>query len=99
MSDARVCAAIDQMEAWLVDLTWEPDLEALDQWNTEFQTALTQAEKAGGWSDLVHRAHVASQILDARIEVLIAEREQVRAELVAKERGSRALKGYGASAY
>lgn len=97
MSDGRVQAAIEQMEAWVADLDWEPDPEALDRWNAGLQQALAQAEKAAGWPDLVERAHAASRVLDARIAVLIEEREQVRIELVAQERGNRALKGYGAS--
>ena len=97
MSDARVRAAIEQMEAWVADLTWEPDSEALDRWNTEFQMALAQTDKASGWSDLVDRAHTASRALDARIVLLTEERDQVRIQLVAQERGNRALKGYGAS--
>lgn len=97
MSDGRIRAAIEQMEAWVTDLTWEPDAEALDRWNADFQQALAQAEKAAGWTDLVDRARAASMVLDARITVLTEERELVRAELVSQERGNRALKGYGAS--
>ena len=43
MSDDRVRAAIEQMEAWLADLTWQPDPEVLAQWNAELQAALAQA--------------------------------------------------------
>ena len=46
MSDARVLTAIEQMEAWLGDQNWEPDPQALGQWNADFQAALAQAEKA-----------------------------------------------------
>ena len=97
MSDARVLAAIEQMEAWLGDPNWEPDPEALSQWNADFQAALAQAEKASGWPDLVSRAHATGQLLEARIAVVAEERDQVRAELAAQERGNRALRGYGAS--
>jgi len=97
MSDARVLAAIEQMEAWLGDLNWEPDPEGLVRWNSDFQKALAQAEKAPGWLDLVSRAHAAGQLLEARIAVVAAERDRVRAELAAQERGNRALRGYGAS--
>lgn len=97
MNDVRVRAAIEQMEAWLADPAWAPDSEALSQWNADFQAALAQAEKATGWPDLVGRAHAAGQLLEARIVGVALERDRVRAELVAQERGNRALKGYGAS--
>jgi hypothetical protein len=97
MSDLRVRAAIEQMEAWLADPNWKPDPEALAQWNAAFQAALAQAEKAPGWPDLIGRAHVAGQLLEARSVVVAEARDQVRAELEAQERGTRALKGYGAN--
>ena len=98
MSDGRVRAAIEQMEAWLADPTWEPDPEALAQWNAELQVALAQAEKASGWPDLVGRAHAAGHLLQARIALVAEARDRVKAELEAQVRGNRALRGYGASA-
>ncbi len=98
MSDSRVRAALEQMEAWLVDPAWDPDPEALAQWNVGFQVALAQAEKAPGWPDLMDRAHAAGQYLEARSAMLAQEQDKVRAELEIHERGTRALKGYGASA-
>ena len=97
MSDARVLAAVEQMEAWLGDRNWEPEAEVLAQWNVEFQAALAQAEKAPGWPDLVSRAHLAGQLLEAHIVVVAEERDRVRMDLAAQERGNRALRGYGAS--
>jgi hypothetical protein len=57
MSEGRVRATIEQMEAWLADPGWEPDAEALARWNAEFQGALAQKGKGPGWLDLVARAH------------------------------------------
>ena len=96
MSDSRVRAAIEQMEAWLADPNWEPDAGTLAQWDTEFQSALAQAEKASGWSELRERAHAAGHQLEARRVVLADALDQVRRELEGHERGVRALKGYGA---
>jgi hypothetical protein len=96
MNDLRVRAAIEQMEAWLADPDWRPEAEVLALWNTEFQGALAQAEKASGWPDLIRRAHVAGQLLEARSVQMAEARDQVRIELEAQERGTRALKGYGA---
>jgi len=97
MSDAQVRAAIEQMEAWLADPNWEPDPDALERWRMEFQTALAQAEHAPGWGELVARGHSAGQLLDARSRAVSEARDQVRAELAAQDRGTRALKGYGAN--
>ena len=97
MSDTRVRAAIEQMEAWLADPNWEPDADTLAQWDTEFQSALALAEKASGWSDLRDRAHAAGHQLEARRVVLAGALDQVRRALEVHERGVRALKGYGAS--
>ena len=97
MSDAKVRTAIEQMEAWLADLNWEPDPNVLEHWRREFQTALAQAEHAPGWVDLVARGHAAGQLLEARSHALAEARDQVRAELAVQDRGTRALKGYGAN--
>ncbi len=94
MSAGRVRAAIEQMEAWLADPAWEPDPEALVQWNTEFQGALAQTGKGPDWPALATRAHAAGKLMEARLAVVSAERDQVRAELEAQVRGDRALKGY-----
>jgi hypothetical protein len=99
MSDVRVRAAIKQMEAWLADLTWEPDPEALALWNADFLEALAQAEKAPGWPDLIARAHTAGQLLEARAAVAVEELNRVKDELAAQERGTRALKGYAAGTH
>jgi hypothetical protein len=97
MSDGRVRAAIEQMEAWLADPTWAPDPEALARLNTEFQSALAQAERAPGWADLITRAHAAGQVMATRAERLAEVRDQVKTELEALGRGNRALRGYGTS--
>ncbi|NTW85108.1 MAG: hypothetical protein HGB30_02980 [Holophagaceae bacterium] len=97
MNDTRVRAAIEQMEAWLADASWEPNADTLAQWDTEFQAALAEAEKASGWPELRDRAHAAGHQLEARRVVLAAALDQVRRELEVQERGVRALKGYGAS--
>lgn len=96
MSDERVRAAIEQMETWLAEPNWDPDPEALTQWNADFTLALAQAEKAAGWPDLVARAHAVGQRLEARTILEAQARDKVKAELEAQERGSRALKGYRA---
>lgn len=94
MSAGRIRAAIEQMEAWLANPNWEPDPQALAHWNAAFQIALTQNEKGPGWSELAARAHAAGKLLEARLVVVSAARDQVRAELEAQVRGDRALKGY-----
>lgn len=97
MSDHRVRAALEQLEGWMVDPTWEPDPEQLRAWNAEYQAVLAQAEKGAGWPELVARAHLLGQQLEVRLAQLTRVRDAVRAELDAQERGSRALLGYGAS--
>lgn len=97
MSDREIRDAIEQMEAWVANPSWDPDPEALAQWNAGFQMAVAQAEKATGWPDLVARAHHLGQDLEARVARMAQLRDEVRTELDALEYGSRALKGYGAS--
>jgi flagellar hook-associated protein FlgK len=97
MSDGRVRAAIEQMEAWLGEPNWEPDPQVLVQWNAEFQAAMAQAEKGPSWPELMGRAHTAGHQLEARAALLAEARDRVKTELEALGRGNRALKGYGTS--
>lgn len=97
MSDARVREAVEQMEAWLEDAAWQPDLEALTRWDDAFRFAVAQAEKGRGWPELVQRAHEAGRRLEGRSEVMAAELGLLKARLQAQDQGHRALKGYRAS--
>lgn len=97
MSDEAVRQAVAQMEAWLDDSAWEPDAQVLAAWEDEFQAAMAQAEKASGWEDLVARAHAAGRRLEDRAAALAEDCKRLKAELEAQGRGTRALKGYGAS--
>jgi hypothetical protein len=99
MSDARVLAIIERMEAWLADATWEPDADALACWNADLKEALAQAEKATGWADLVVRAHAAGHSLEARSLEVAQALGRLQKELEDQERGNRALKGYRASTF
>jgi hypothetical protein len=96
MSDSQVRSALEQMEAWLADVNWEPDPEALARWNEAYQAALAQAERGPGWADLIARAHAAGRAMEARTVIAIQERDRLKAALESQERGARALKGYGA---
>ena len=97
MSNYRVRAAIEQMEAWLANPGWNPDPEALAQWTAEFQGALSQIEKGPDWPEVAARAHAAGKLLEARLAGVAAARDEVRTELEARIRGNHALKGYGAN--
>lgn len=97
MSDAAVLSAIVQMEEWIDDATWNPDPDVLAQWNAEFQQAMAQAEKGPGWPELMARARAAGARLEARIPPFEHLRDALKAELEIQERGSRALRGYGAN--
>ena len=98
MSDGRVRAALEQMEAWLRDLDWEPDVAALRAWDEGFKVALAGAEKGPGWSALMERAQEAGRRLEARTVAFAETRDLLRHRLEAQDRGGRALRGYGASA-
>lgn len=97
MSDPRVRAAVEQMEAWLADAAWQPDPDELARWDAEFRAAAVQAEKGEGWRELVERAHEAGRRLGVRSEAMAFELNQLKAKLQAQDQGNRALKGYGAS--
>lgn len=97
MSDAKVRAAVEQMEAWLDSPEWVPEAQFLAEWKAGFDAALAQAEKAPGWPEVAARAHAAGERLLARSLVLERELDRLRAEILAQERGHRALKGYGAT--
>ncbi len=98
MTNSAFCSALEQMEAWLGDPDWAPDPEALAGWNVSFQVALAMVEKDSGWEALQGRAHAAGRELDSRIKQLTHDQQDRRAELLVIERGSRALRGYGANA-
>jgi len=96
MSDREVRAAIEQMEAWLGDPSWEPDPLQLEDWNLYFQGAMARAEKAAGWHDLMTRAHILGPRLEALTAGFIRQRDALKIELELQGNGARALKGYGA---
>ncbi|WLT31808.1 hypothetical protein [Geothrix sp. PMB-07] len=85
------------MEAWLDSPEWVPEAQFLAEWKAGFDAALTQAEKAPGWPDMMIRAHAAGERLLERSLVLEKELNRLRLEIQAQERGNRALKGYGAT--
>lgn len=97
MSDARVRAALEQMEAWLRDPASMPGPEGLADWNRELSEALAEAERGADWNDLVRRAQALAPTLEGRVSALAAERDEVRREMSVQARGERALKGYGAT--
>jgi hypothetical protein len=97
MSNQKVRAAIEQMEAWTADPLWEPDPDELSKWNAVFQEAVAQASKGDGWPDLVARAHAVGRHLETQTARLSQLRNAIGAELDVQERGHRALKSYGAS--
>lgn len=98
MSNARVRAALEQMEAWLADPAWEPEAESLALWDTEFNAALAVAERGVEWPDLAQRAHAAGKQLEARVDRAVEVLDRMRREMEAQGRGHRALRGYGAGA-
>lgn len=99
MSDPRVEAAIQQMEAWLDDPSWIPEAEALARWDEAFQSAAAEAERGDGWEALRARAHDAGRRLFHRSEALATELIQLKTKSQIQDQGSRALRGYGAASH
>lgn len=97
MSDLKVLAAIERMEAWMRDPVVAPDPDDLAAWNSEFQAAMATAERGPGWVELVARAQALGGFVESRADLLAAERDAIKLDLDAQARGDRALKGYGAS--
>lgn len=95
MSDARVDAAVTQMEVWLADPAWEPEAGALTAWQAELDAAAALAPRGAGWPALAERAHAAAAQLTARAQALAEARDRVKVDLEALGRGNRALLGYG----
>lgn len=98
MSDRDLRAAIEQMEAWLSDLNWEPEVEAVVLWNARLREAIALAEKGSDWPELVGLAHGVGQRLELRIQQFVQRQAGIRARLDEQGQGNRALKGYKASA-
>jgi len=98
MSDAELMRELDRMESWISDPQQMPGPDVLADWNKAFRIAMADAERGLGWPELVARSHALGKRVDGRAVMLAAERDQVRADLDAQERGGRALKGYGAVA-
>jgi hypothetical protein len=97
MSDARVLAAIEQMEAWMREPEQMPGPDRLAEWNREFTDAVAVAERGPGWPGLLARAQALAGSLGGRTALLSAERDELRKSLDAQALGGRALKGYGAT--
>jgi hypothetical protein len=97
MSAQEICAALEQMEAWIADPAWDPDPVELARWNTRLLAAKAEAETEAGWPELVARAHALGQPIETRLRHLAQVRDEIRAELEALECGNRAIRSYGAS--
>lgn len=97
MSNACLLAALDEMESWLADPIWEPEPEALAEWNIRFQQALGKAEKAEGWQEIAKRAHALGYQLEQRLQPFVQLRNEIKFELNSLESGNRALQAYGSS--
>lgn len=97
MSDAKVGESLDRIEAWLADPNSPSESLDLAEWNEAYANAVAQAERGTGWPALVARAHALGEQLNARMELVIRERDEIKIELDSFARGSRALKGYGTS--
>jgi len=96
MSDSDLLRSMEMMEAWLRSPESMPDAETLADWNHGFQSAVEQAERGPGWSDLVSRAHALGERVQRCTGLLAAQRDAIKLELDSQVRGERALKGYGA---
>ncbi len=97
MSDTRLTASLDDLERLLGSVLDDPDPQAIAAWHEAFKEALAEAEKGPQWAGIVERAHDLGKRLDQRVAQLQALRGAVREELVAREKGRRALTGYSPS--
>jgi len=97
MSDGQVQAVIAQMEAWLADAGWDPEPEAMELWNQQFEEAVATAERGPGWAELVRRSHEVGARVEQRTQPMVMKLKELQAELGAQAKGSRALQGYRSS--
>jgi flagellar hook-associated protein FlgK len=97
MSDARVSASLDDLDRLLGTLMDDPNPEAVAEWHASFKEALAGAEKGPQWLEISTRAKMLGSRLDERVNQLQALRGAVREELLAREKGRRALSGYSPS--
>jgi hypothetical protein len=82
------------MEAWLAEPAWEPQADALRDWNAAFTRAKRHAARTGGWPAHADRARALGQRLQGLMEGVQARREALRHQLDAGVRGRRALVAY-----
>lgn len=99
MSDARVSAALDDLERLLAALVDAPVPGVVQAWHTAFKEALATAERGSQWPAIAARAKDLNQRLDLAMRNLQAIKGAIRLELQAKEKGHRALMGYRPSGY
>lgn len=94
MSDRAVASSLDDLERLLGQVLDDPDPGAVAAWHDQFRKALEGAEKGPQWPAIAARAHELGGRLQERVSQLKALRGAVREELLAREVGGRALKGY-----
>jgi hypothetical protein len=94
MSDAGVTKVLDDLEGLLENLLDDPDPQAVADWHDAFREAVAGAERGPGWQEIRNRAHELGRRLEQRTGQLQALRGAIREELLAQERGHRALEGY-----
>lgn len=94
MSDAGVSRSLDDLERLLERILDAPDPEAVAAWHAAFREQVAGAERGPQWGAIQARAHDLGRKLSERTGQLEALRGAVREELLAQERGRRALEGY-----
>ncbi|BDU78824.1 hypothetical protein [Mesoterricola sediminis] len=94
MSDLTVAASLDDLERLLGEVMDDPDPVAVETWHTAFKAALAGAERGPQWPGIAARARELGQRLETRTSQLRALRGAIREELLAQEKGGRALRGY-----
>lgn len=97
MSDEGIRSALEQMEAWLADPSWEPLPDAIAEWDDAFHRAMNQANHGPGWDVLIARCHALGRELEARADLISVKCNDLKVELEGQSRGVRALKGYSAA--
>ena len=94
MTDPDLLRILDDLERLLATVVEQPDAEAVRRCHEALQEALAAPERAPRGPEVRDRAQALKRVLDQRLALLEAARDETRRDLAKGAQAGRALSAY-----